>query len=94
MLFAVLFLASMFLLSDKSVQVMKEIGNNNVVTETKKVIVIDAGHGGADPGKVGINGALEKDINLKIAQELERILTDSGFEVVLTRSSDEGLYST
>ena len=30
-------------------------------------MVIDAGHGGADPGKVGINDALEKDINLEIA---------------------------
>ena len=36
----------------------------------KICIVVDAGHGGSDPGKVGINGALEKDINLSIALKL------------------------
>ena len=36
-------------------------------TEKKTVVVIDAGHGGVDPGKVGVNNALEKDINLQIA---------------------------
>ena len=33
-------------------------------------VVIDAGHGGKDPGKVGVNDALEKDINLQIAKKL------------------------
>ena len=37
----------------------------------KICIVVDAGHGGSDPGKVGINGALEKDINLSIALKLK-----------------------
>ena len=55
-------------------------------------VVIDAGHGGADPGKVGINGALEKDINLEIAQKLKMFLEQQGIEVVLTRDSDMGLY--
>lgn len=32
-----------------------------------KIIIIDPGHGGKDPGKVGVSGALEKDINLSIA---------------------------
>ena len=40
----------------------------------KICIVVDAGHGGSDPGKVGINGALEKDINLSIALKLKDLL--------------------
>lgn len=56
-------------------------------------IVIDAGHGGSDPGKVGINGALEKDINLEIALQLRDLLEKKGIEIVLTRDSDAGLYT-
>ena len=56
-------------------------------------IVIDAGHGGNDPGKVGINNALEKDINLEIALQLRDLLEKKGIEIVLTRDSDEGLYT-
>lgn len=60
----------------------------------KPVVVIDAGHGGSDPGKVGIDGQLEKDINLKIAERLKAYLEASDVEVVLTRDSDQGLYSS
>ena len=38
------------------------------------VVVIDAGHGGMDPGKVGVNGTLEKEINLAVAKELKQLL--------------------
>ncbi len=55
-------------------------------------VVIDAGHGGADPGKVGVDGSLEKDINLQIARKLQQFLTMEDVEVILTRESDEGLY--
>lgn len=55
-------------------------------------IVVDAGHGGIDPGKVGVNKALEKDINLAIALKLERNLKESGINVVMTRKDDNGLY--
>lgn len=51
-------------------------------------IVIDAGHGGADPGKVGINNILEKDINLSIALQLAEQLNSNGISTVLTRDSD------
>lgn len=61
--------------------------------ETGAIIVIDAGHGGADPGKVGENGALEKDINLSIAGKLRDRLEQKGFRVVMTRENDDGLYS-
>lgn len=53
------------------------------------VIVLDAGHGGFDPGKVGINGALEKDINLAIVKKLQTLLEEEGFPVYLTRETDE-----
>lgn len=52
-------------------------------------IVIDAGHGANDPGKIGVNGALEKDINLSIAKKLKIVLENRGFKVVLTRDSDK-----
>lgn len=51
-------------------------------------IVIDPGHGGYDPGKVGIDNSLEKDINLAIALQLQSILESKGFNVIMTRTDD------
>lgn len=62
-----------------------------VITENVTVVV-DAGHGGADSGKVGVNGALEKDINLAIALKLKDLLEKDGVQVILTREGDDGLY--
>lgn len=62
------------------------------VASPQYCVVIDAGHGGGDPGKVGINGSLEKDINLEIARMLERFLTQQDIKVVMTRTTQEGLY--
>lgn len=56
------------------------------------VIVIDAGHGGVDPGKVGVSGILEKDINLAIAKKLQERLEQDGMQTVMTREEDTGLY--
>ena len=56
-------------------------------------IVLDAGHGGRDPGKVGTTGCYEKDINLKITEKLKMFLEMEGIEVILTRDGDYGLYS-
>mgnify|MGYP001034071001 CR=1 FL=1 len=58
----------------------------------KLCVVIDAGHGGADPGKVGVDGSLEKDLNLQIANKLATFLRAADVEVTLTRESDAGLY--
>ncbi len=56
------------------------------------VIVIDAGHGGADPGAVSANGtAVEKELNLTIAQKLQGYLQEAGYTVVMTRTADEDL---
>ena len=57
------------------------------------VVVIDAGHGGNDPGKVGIDQSLEKDINLEIAKKLARYLEQADVRTILTREEDKGLYS-
>ena len=56
------------------------------------LVVIDAGHGADDGGKVGINGALEKDINLTVALRVKELLEAQGIDVVMTRENDEGLY--
>lgn len=63
------------------------------VEEKKSIcVVVDAGHGGTDPGKVGINDQLEKEINLQIAQKLKMFLQAEGITVVMTREGDKGLY--
>jgi len=54
-------------------------------------VVIDAGHGGEDPGKVGINGALEKDINLQIALLVKQYLEQNDIRVVMTREDENSL---
>ena len=60
--------------------------------ETGRVIIIDAGHGGEDPGAIGVNGAYEKDLNLAIATELGEELKSRGYTVVYTRTEDKMLY--
>jgi len=51
-------------------------------------VVIDAGHGGNDPGAIGKNGLKEKDVNLDIAKKLSNLLRQEGVETVLTRTND------
>ena len=52
---------------------------------------LQSAHGGDDPGKIGINQAKEKDINLAIAKKLKVCLEKAGFEVVMTREADESV---
>lgn len=54
----------------------------------QKTVIIDAGHGGDDGGAIGIDGTVEKDINLDIALKLEKILKFYGFNVIMTRTQD------
>ncbi len=64
---------------------------NMTAPGTKALIVIDPGHGGFDPGKVGVSGSLEKDINLAISLKLKQVLQQSGYQVLLTREDDRAL---
>lgn len=73
---------------------MAEFAMSKKAEEKPLCVVVDAGHGGDDPGKVGINGALEKEINLQIAQRVKRLLEMEGLRVVMTRADDEGLYDS
>ncbi|MGH4120632.1 N-acetylmuramoyl-L-alanine amidase CwlD [Clostridium sp.] len=57
-----------------------------------KRILIDAGHGGMDGGTSSKNGTVEKNINLSIATKLKVYLQKSGYEVIMTREDDAGLY--
>ncbi|MCL2634015.1 MAG: N-acetylmuramoyl-L-alanine amidase [Oscillospiraceae bacterium] len=65
----------------------------NAGADGRMTIILDAGHGGMDGGCVGINGELEKDINLAIVKNLQQLLEFSGFNVILTRGEDRSMHS-
>lgn len=82
-------LVSMFLLSYKA---SEYVNSTHVETEKNRIIVLDAGHGGDDPGKIGVNGAEEKDINLSITKRLQSLLEANNVTVIMTREDDNGMY--
>jgi N-acetylmuramoyl-L-alanine amidase len=55
---------------------------------TNRTVIIDAGHGGEDPGAIGNSGSLEKDINLNIALKLQQFVEQNGGLVLMTRVDD------
>lgn len=69
---------------------MATVGHGRM--ETEPVVVIDAGHGGMDPGKIGVNQVLEKDVNLQIAKRVRTLLEQNDVRVVMVREDDNGLY--
>lgn len=80
---------SIFLIDSRLKAVMSE----NILSEKEQyTVVIDAGHGGFDSGKVGVDGTLEKDVNLIIAKKLEKLLKTADVKVIMTRETDNGLY--
>lgn len=86
LLMAVLFLAGAYYLSREGARMVEKI------EDRKQTVVVDPGHGGSDPGKIGINGEKEKDINLEISLILKKKLEQQGIQVLMTREKDEGLY--
>ena len=83
-----LLLVSFLILSKQAAEVSETMSS----TENSKTILVDAGHGGADPGMIGVNGLEEKGINLQIAVKLKDSLEKQGFSVIMTREEDKGLY--
>lgn len=84
----VLLMAVTFIACNMDKVIEEESESVTAQAKNGKVVVIDPGHGGADPGKVGTNGAKEKDVNLAIAMALKKVLENKGFEVAMTRTED------
>lgn len=72
-------------------QNLGELVTSDKIEVSRNTIVLDPGHGGEDPGKVGVNGVLEKEINLQIAMQVKEILEEKNIQVVMTRMEDEML---
>jgi len=72
----------------------EKVSSSNVEKsdDNKKLVILDAGHGGNDPGKIGVDDSLEKDLNLIIAGKVKVFLEQQDIEVIMTRESDQGLY--
>ena len=86
--FVIISLLSYVLLSPES---DVSITDKNAVY-SKNTVVIDAGHGGGDPGTIGTDGTYEKEINLNIAQDLFDFLMVCGINSVLIRNTDTEYY--
>jgi N-acetylmuramoyl-L-alanine amidase len=73
------------------------IGANTITTtgaEAQKVVILDAGHGGEDPGKVSSYSDIkEKDLNLKIAFKVKELLEKENYKVIMTREEDKLVYT-
>lgn len=91
--FAAVFAAVAVIFSSPSLKMTREetarIADSEAVSvKSLPVVVIDAGHGGADGGAVAPDGTCEKNINLNIAKDLCALLSGLGFECVMTRDED------
>lgn len=64
---------------------------NRSVQKARYCICIDSGHGGNDPGKIGVAGTKEKEVNLAIALKLKKSLEKQNIRVVMTRTDDRNL---
>lgn len=62
--------------------------SNNPLPNSRVVVIVDPGHGGSDPGAVGVGGLREKDVVLSISQQVAQILQQNGVQAVMTRLDD------
>lgn len=86
LIMGILLLLGLYVLSQEAAQTMEALKN------TKPLILVDCGHGGDDPGMIGVDNLKEKDINLAISIKLRDCLKKSGYQVAMTREEDKGLY--
>ncbi len=77
-------------LTDKKLD--EELRKEKEKINKKHIIVIDPGHGGKDPGAIGVNGTFEKDVNLLFAKIIRSVLSSDNVKVKLTRTDDRYLY--
>jgi N-acetylmuramoyl-L-alanine amidase len=96
---AVKILAFLLIASALTIVISESVYYNDAYIEAmhteseRRTVILDAGHGGEDSGAVGINGTLEKNLNLDIAILLGTMLRENGFAVVYTRTDDKLLYT-
>lgn len=89
----ILGLSALILTVVTCVSVFSEADGDPVTDNLAYTIVIDAGHGGIDGGVIGTkSGVKESDLNLKVARELYGLLKENGFNVIMTRTDENGLY--
>ena len=86
-----LFFAALALFGAQTMRAFGVVAFHADFFEKKGTVVVDAGHGGEDGGATGVHGELEKDINLAIALELQRLLEQHQFQVVMVRDWDTDL---
>lgn len=86
-----IFLLVMVIIAGLYITEKKQSVVNTMLPLDSKVVILDAGHGGWDPGKTGTIGENEKNINLEIAQKLKQYLEQGGAIVYMTRDTDEAL---
>lgn len=105
MIFSLWFIMRYFLYTDENLAVAAKAAGVEVTDKEQEsgqgtqdsdtsgyLIVIDPGHGGVDPGMLGVNNTVEKEINLAVSYMLKEELEAKGMKVVLTRTTDAGLY--
>lgn len=81
---AILVLAALVIISRS----ISKYVNSDQVKSGKVTIVLDPGHGGSDPGKIGVNDVKEKTVNLEIAGMVQKLLKKEKIDVVMTRKED------
>ena len=87
----ILLMLTEFVLARYSIRSITAVSPSFEAFEAPPTIIIDAGHGGFDGGAVGVDGIVEKDINLSIALKLYDLFTINGYDAILTRDRDIAL---
>ena len=91
---ACLLLVCFYLLSRQAAVISVNQTERGTQKAASPLILVDAGHGGSDPGMIGMGGLEEKGINLSISLFLRDTLEKSGYSVIMTREEDKGLYDS